>query len=42
MILKWNEEDSKVKKGTGKKKTRYGDFDTEEAFETAIKRSYGG
>ncbi len=41
-ILKWHEEDSQVKKGTGKKKARYGDFDTEEAFENAIKRSYGG
>lgn len=39
-ILKWYEEDSKVKKVTGKKKTRYGDFDTEEAFENAVKRSY--
>ncbi len=41
-ILKWYKEDSQVKKGTGKKKTRYGDFDTEEAFENAVKRSYGG
>ena len=41
-ILKWYTEDSQVKKGSGKKKTRYGDFDTEEAFENAVKRSYGG
>ena len=41
-ILKWYTEDSQVKKGTGKKKARYGDFDTEEAFENAVKRSYGG
>lgn len=41
MILKWYTEDSQVKKSTGKK-TRYGDFDTEEAFDNAIKRSYGG
>ena len=40
-ILKWYTEDSQVKKSTTKKKTRYGDFDTEEAFENAIKRSYG-
>lgn len=39
-ILKWYEEDSKVKKG--KKKERYGNFDVSEAFEKAIKRSYGG
>lgn len=41
-IIKWYTEDSQVKKGTGKKKVRYGDFDTEEAFENAVKRSYGG
>ena len=44
-ILKWYEEDSQVKKNTGKKKEqkpRYGNFDTEEAFENAVKRSYGG
>ena len=39
-ILKWYEEDSQVKKSTGKKKPRQGNFDSEEAFETAIKRSY--
>ena len=39
-ILKWYKEDSQVKKGTGKKKARYGEFDTQEAFERAIERSY--
>ena len=39
-ILKWNEEDSKVNKKT-KKKERHGNFDIEESFENAIKRSYG-
>lgn len=38
-IIKWYTEDSQVKKG--KKKERYGNFDTEEAFERAIERSYG-
>lgn len=41
-IIKWYEEDSQVKKSTGKKQTRYGNFDTEEAFQKAIDRSYGG
>ena len=39
-ILKWYEEDSQVKKSTGKKKVRYGEFDVEESFERAIERSY--
>lgn len=39
-IIKWYTEDSQVKKG--KKKARHGDFDVEEAFENALKRSYGG
>ena len=39
-ILKWYKEDSQVKKG--KKKERYGNFDIEESFENAVKRSYGG
>jgi hypothetical protein len=38
-ILKWYEEDSQVKKNTGKK-TRHGNFDVEESFERAIERSY--
>ena len=42
-ILKWYKEDSQVsKKSTGKKKERYGEFDVSEAFEKAMKRSYGG
>jgi hypothetical protein len=41
-ILKWHEEDSKVKKSTGKKKERHGNFDVQESFENAVKRSYGG
>lgn len=40
-ILKWYTEDSQVNK-KGKKKERYGSFDTEEAFQKAIERSYGG
>lgn len=39
-IIKWYTEDSQVKKV--KKKARHGDFDVEEAFENAVKRSYGG
>ena len=39
-ILKWYTEDSRVK--NGKKKERHGNFDIEESFENAIKRSYGG
>ena len=39
-IIKWYTEDSQVKKG--KKKVRHGDFDVDEAFENALKRSYGG
>ena len=41
-ILKWYTEDSQVKKSTGKKKERHGNFDVQESFENAIKRSYGG
>ena len=41
-ILKWNKEDSQVKKNTGKNKARHGNFDVEEAFEKAVERSYGG
>ena len=41
-ILKWYEEDSKVSgKPKGKGKTRYVDFDVDEAFERAMERSYG-
>ena len=41
-ILKWYEEDSKVStKPKGKPKTRYGDFDVNEAFDMALERSYG-
>lgn len=39
-ILKWYYEDSQVKKNTGKKKERHGNFDVEESFERAIERSY--
>jgi hypothetical protein len=39
-ILKWYEEDSKVSK-KAKKKERHGNFDIEESFDKAIKRSYG-
>ena len=39
-ILKWYEEDSKVStKPKGKEKTRYGNFDVNEAFNTAVERS---
>ena len=41
-ILKWYTEDSQVKKSTGKKKERHGNFDVQESFENAVKRSYGG
>lgn len=41
-ILKWYEEDSKVSgKPKGKGKTRYVDFDVDEAFERAMERTYG-
>ena len=44
-ILKWYEEDSKVSKVTkrspGKGKTKYSDYDTNEAMENALERSYG-
>jgi hypothetical protein len=41
-ILKWYEEDSKVSgKPKGKGKTRYVDFDVDEAFERAVERTYG-
>ena len=39
-IIKWYTEDSQVKKD--KKKERHGSFDIEDAFEKAVKRSYGG
>ena len=38
-IIKWYTDDSKVKKG--KEKALYGNFDADEAFELALKRSYG-
>ena len=42
-ILKWYEEDSKVsKKPKDKEKARYGNFDVNEAFQTAVERSMGG
>jgi predicted phage replisome organizer len=42
-ILKWYEEDSKVSnKKTNKNKTRYGDFDPNEAFEAALNRPFPG
>lgn len=41
-ILKWYEEDSKVSnKPKGEAKVRYGNFEAKEAFEMALKRSYG-
>lgn len=42
-ILKWYEEDSQVSKKPIEKRIpqRYGNFDIEEAFEAALKRSYG-
>ena len=41
-ILKWYEEDSKVSgKPKGKGKTRYINFDVDEAFERALERTYG-
>lgn len=40
-ILKWYEEDSKVSGKPKKAKTRYVDFDVDEAFERAMERSYG-
>ena len=41
-ILKWYEEDSKVsKKPIEKKKAQYCNYDPDEAYETALKRSYG-
>ena len=41
-ILKWYKEDSKVSgKPKGKGKTRYVDFDVDEAFERAMERTYG-
>lgn len=39
-ILKWYEEDSKVSNKKTKNKPRHGNFDTTEAFESAIKRTY--
>ena len=40
-ILKWYEEDSQVSnKSIGKKKTRYGNFNPDEAFQKALERSY--
>jgi predicted phage replisome organizer len=42
-ILKWYEEDSKVSnKKTNKNKTRYGDFDADEALAAALKRPFPG
>ena len=41
-ILKWYEEDSKVSgKPKGKAKAKHIDFDVDEAFERAMKRTYG-
>jgi predicted phage replisome organizer len=41
-ILKWYEEDTAVsKKPINKAKVRYGTFDTDEAFGSALKRTYG-
>ena len=41
-ILKWHEEDTAVsKKPIGKQKTRYGNFDTNDAFQKALERTYG-
>ena len=41
-ILKWYEEDSKVSnKPKAEAKVRYGNFEAKEAFEKALKRSYG-
>ena len=41
-ILKWHEEDSAISTSSpGKKKTRYGDFDPNEALDKALRRTYG-
>lgn len=40
-ILKWYEEDAQVSKKPSASKTRHGNFDPIEAFDNALKRSYG-
>lgn len=39
-ILKWYEEDSKVNTNAPGRKAKYNNFDTDDAFDSALKRSY--